>query len=200
MATEGDAAEQVIRIALTGGEVALRLTGSLVKNAAAFLLAMRQSNRAVYGRKSLKELLRSTRKLRIFEMSPEQFKAFRKLAGPKKILYAGVGDKWTNPTTVDVMLPVSEIERANLVFDAIGYTPKTGRQAAQPELGPERETVKKKDTRSHSSSKSTRGRSTLQSKNSSRTSERPSVTAKLEAFDRMAKQQKPTTRTRAKGR
>lgn len=202
MAHEGDAAEQVIRIALTGGEVALRLTGSLVKNVAAFLLAMRRNNKVVYGRKSVKGLLRNTRDLRMFDMSPGQFKAFKKLAGPLKILYAGVGSKGIDPPVVDVMLPTSEVERANMVFAAIGYTPDSGRPAMRQEQEPEQQAVKKKESRSPSNSKDTRDKSTSQSKGSSRTSEKPSVTAKLEAFDKIAKQQgaKPKARTRAKGR
>lgn len=203
MAYEGDAAEQVIRIALSGGDVALRLTGSFVKNAAAFLLAMRQKNKVVYGRKSLKRLMRNTRDLRIFDMTPEQFKAFEKLARPKKILYAGVGDRGRHATAVDLFLPLSEIERANTIFASIGYTPKDSRQAMQPDQGLEQDSGKKKDTRSPSGSRDSKARSTTQS-NSSKTSkpEKPSVTAKLEAFDKIARQQgsKPRVRARGKGR
>lgn len=199
MAYEGDAAEQVIRIALSGGEVALRLTGSLAKNVAAFLLAMRQNNKAVYGRKSVKKLLQNTRDLRIFDhMTPEQFKAFRKKANRQKILYAGVGDKLMNPTFIDLMLPISEIERANLIFETIGYTPRNDRQAVQPEA--EKESVKKKDTPSQSNSRSTRDKSTSQSNDKTNKPEKPSVTAKLEAFDQSIKQQasKPKARGKAK--
>ena len=203
MAYEGDAAEQVIRIALSGGDIALRLTGSFVKNAAAFLLAMRQKNKVVYGRKSLKKLMRNTRDLRIFDMTPAQFKAFQKQARPKKILYAGVGDKRRKGGTIDLFLPLSEIERANTIFAAVGYTPTEGRQAVQPEQGLEQEqdAGKKKDTRSRLDSKDSRDRSTTQSSNSKkRKPEKPSVTAKLEAFDKIAKQKDAKPKARAKGK
>jgi hypothetical protein len=83
------------------------------------------------------------------------------------------------------MLPVTEIERANVIFEAIGFKPEKGAEASEPaqDMG------KKKDSPSRSSSKSSRDKSTSQNNSSSRTSEKPSVTAKLEAFDKAIKQQ-----------
>ncbi len=196
MAYESDAAEQVVRIMLSGGEVALRLTGSLVKNVAAFLLAMRQNNKVVYGRKSVKKLLQNTRDLRVIPMPKEQFRQFEKLARPRKILYAGVGDKQRKSGVVDLMLPVSEIERANSIFAVLGFQPEKDAGEALRE-----DTVKKKEPPSPSSSKSSRDKSTSQNKNN-KANEKPSVTARLEAFDKTVKQQaaKPKARTKAKGR
>ncbi len=142
MAYEGDAAEQVSRFVLSGGEIALRMTGSLIKNVVAFLLAMRQNNKVVHGRKSLKKLLGNTRDLRVFPMSKEQFKKFQKLAKPRKLLYAGIGNRKHKQGTVDLMLPMSEIERANQIFETIGFVPKDDRQAVQPRS--KRDAVKKK--------------------------------------------------------
>jgi hypothetical protein len=193
MAYEGDAAEQVIRIALSGGDIALRLTGSLVKNAAAFLLAMRQNNKVVYGRKSIKKLLQNTRDLRVFPMSKEQFRQFEKLARPRKILYAGVADKQRKSGTVDLILPTTEIERANMIFETISFKPeKEANEAAREDA------VKKKEPPSQSNSKNSRDKSTSQNK--SRTNEKPSVTAKLEAFDQALKQQAAKPKARAKGK
>lgn len=193
MAYEGDAAEQVIRIALSGGDIALRLTGSLVKNAAAFLLAMRQNNKVVYGRKSIKKLLQNTRDLRVFPMSKEQFRQFEKLARPRKILYAGVADKQRKSGTVDLILPTTEIERANMIFETIALNRKRKRIEAARE-----DAVKKKEPPSQSNSKNSRDKSTSQNK--SRTNEKPSVTAKLEAFDQALKQQAAKPKARAKGK
>ncbi|MGI6175189.1 MAG: DUF3801 domain-containing protein [Christensenellales bacterium] len=195
MAYESDAAEQVVRIMLSGGEVALRLTGSLVKNVAAFLLAMRQNNKVVYGRKSVKKLLQNTRDLRTIPMPKEQFKQFAKLAKPRKILYAGVGNKQHQSNVVDLILPISEIERTNGIFAAIGFKPEKETEAVQEN------TVKKKEAPSPSSSKNSRDKSTSQNKNS-KANEKPSVTAKLEEFDKAIKQQaaKPKSRMKGKGR
>lgn len=195
MAQESEAAEQVVRMMLSGGEVALRLTGSLVKNVAAFLLAMRQNNKVIYGRKSVKKLLQNTRDLRMIPMTKEQFRQFQKLAKTLKILYAGVGDKRRKSNGVDLMLPISEIERANGIFAAIGFQPEKEAEGAMRE-----DDVKKKEHPSPSNSKNSRDKSTSQDKG--RTSEKPSVTEKLKAFDKAAKQQaaKPKARTKAKDR
>lgn len=193
MAYESDAAEQVVRIMLSGGEVALRLTGSLVKNVAAFLLAMRQNNKVVYGRKSVKKLLQNTRDLRTIPILKEQFRQFEKLAKPRKILYAGVGDKRRNSNIVDLILPVSEIERANGIFAAIGFKPEKETEAVRED------TVKKKEPPSPSNSRNSKDKSTSQNKNS-RVNEKPSVTAKLEEFDKAIKQQASKPKARAKGK
>ena len=51
---EGDAAEKVVRMMLTGGEVAVRLTGSMLKNGVALLLALYRNHRKVYGENELR--------------------------------------------------------------------------------------------------------------------------------------------------
>jgi hypothetical protein len=195
MAYESDAAEQVVRIMLSGGEVALRLTGSLVKNVAAFLLAMRQNNKVVYGRKSVKKLLQNTRDLRTIPMPKEQFRQFEKLAKPRKILYAGIGDKQRKSNVIDLVLPTSEIERANGIFAAIGFKPEKEAEAVRED------TVKKKEAPSPSNSKNFRDKSTSQNKNNT-VNEKPSVTARLEEFDKAIKQQgvKPKSRMKGNGR
>ena len=76
----GEAADQLVRMMLSGTEVAVRLGGSALKNMLALSLALAKNNKTISGRVNLSKMLRETRDLRQFPMTPEQYKEFSKLA------------------------------------------------------------------------------------------------------------------------
>ena len=61
-------------------------------------------------------MLQQTRDLRQFPMTPEQYRQFSKLAQKQKILFSAIRDKDGKGNLVDVVLPVTELDRANLLF------------------------------------------------------------------------------------
>jgi hypothetical protein len=77
----------MVRMMLSGGEVAVRLSGSAVKNGAAILLALTQNRQKVYGKTRLVKMLRQTRDVRVFPMTAQQYREFRKQAKRLKTLY-----------------------------------------------------------------------------------------------------------------
>lgn len=128
----GEAADQLVRMMLSGGEVAVRLGGSAVKNLLALSLALAKNHKKLSGKVKLVKMLRETRDLRQFPMTPRQYRQFQKRARKEKLLYSTIRDKDSRGKYVDVVLPVTELDRANQIFERIRYT-------AQPELEPERE-------------------------------------------------------------
>lgn len=54
-------------------------------------------------------------------MSPEQYQAFKKKAGKQKILFSAIRDTDGHGKVVDVIMPVTEIDRANMIFERIHY-------------------------------------------------------------------------------
>lgn len=71
----------VMRLALQGSEIVVRLGGTLAKNIAAMMLALYKNHKMLYGKKNLGRILRSDlRDVRKFSMSMEQFKEFRKVS------------------------------------------------------------------------------------------------------------------------
>ena len=113
----GEAADQMVRMMLSGGEVAVRLGGSALKNMLALSLALAKDHRKISGKVNLAQMLKETRDLRTFPMTPEQFKEFRKLAKKHKLLYSSIHDKDDRGKLIDVVLPVTELDRANLIFE-----------------------------------------------------------------------------------
>ena len=65
-------------------------------------------------------------------MTPAQYKAFKKLANKQGILFAAVTDKDDKGKLVDVILPATELDRANLLFERILYDPNLGPESPEP--------------------------------------------------------------------
>lgn len=196
---EGDAADKVVRLMLTGGEVAVRLTGSMLKNGVVMLLALYKNHKKVYGKTRLVKLLNHTRDIRAFTMTPEQFRLFKRQCLRYKILYSAVRDKRRRNALVDVILPVTEIERANRIFENIRYVPDGDQQTRSKQ-----EPVKKKEPRSGRGSRDTRDNFYTRGSAQKTTSEKPSVEEQLKGYkaqqQKKSNQARTRTKTKSKGR
>ena len=133
----GEAADQLVRMMLSFGEVSVRLGGSALKNVLALSMALAKNNKTISGKINLGKMLRETRDLRQFPMTPEQYRQFSKLAKKQKLLFSAIRDKDGTGKLIDVILPVTELDRANMIFERVGYlTPEPA--APQREQKPPR--------------------------------------------------------------
>ena len=130
----GEAADQMVRMMLSGTEVAVRLSGSALKNLLALTMALASNRKTLSGKVNMGKMLRETRDLRRFPMTTQQYKQFKKLAKKHKLLYSVIRDKDDRGQLVDVILPVTELDRANAIFERILYT-----LPPEPERKPARE-------------------------------------------------------------
>lgn len=130
----GEAADQMVRMMLSGTEVAVRLSGSALKNLLALTMALASNRKTLSGKVNMGKMLRETRDLRRFPMTPEQYKQFQKLAKKHKLLFSVIRDKDDKGKVLDVILPVTELDRANAIFERILYTlpPEPERRPAKP--------------------------------------------------------------------
>ncbi|MFQ9825648.1 MAG: DUF3801 domain-containing protein [Oscillospiraceae bacterium] len=103
---------------LSGGEVAIKLAGSAAKNAAAMLLALARNHKKVYGKTSLKKILQQTRDIRTFSLTPEQYREFSRQA-KDKVLFAGIQDKEQPDAPIDLVIPTTDLELANVIFERL---------------------------------------------------------------------------------
>ena len=60
----GDAADQMVRMMLSGGEVTVRLGASAIKNLAAITIALARNHKTLSGKVQMKQMLQQTRDLR----------------------------------------------------------------------------------------------------------------------------------------
>ena len=130
----GEAADQMVRMMLSGTEVAVRLSGSALKNLLALTMALASNRKTLSGKVNMGKMLRETRDLRRFPMTPQQYKQFQKLAKKHKLLFSVIKDKDDKGKLMDVILPVTELDRANAIFERILYTlpPEPERRPAKP--------------------------------------------------------------------
>ena len=148
----GEAADQMVRMMLSGTEVAVRLSGSALKNLLALTMALAHNRKTLTGKVNMGTMLRETRDLRRFPMTPQQYKQFKKLAKKHKLLYSVICGKDDRGKLMDVILPVTELDRAHAIFERILYTLppeperkpakelQQGREVFQPERqAPEKE-------------------------------------------------------------
>ena len=89
----GEAADQMVRMMLSGTEVMVRLSGSALKNMLALTMALASNRKVLSGKVNMGKMLRETRDLRRFPMTPEQYKQFKKLAKKHKLLFSVIKDK-----------------------------------------------------------------------------------------------------------
>jgi hypothetical protein len=115
----GEAADQLVKMMLSGGEVTIRLTGSTLKNVLALTMALMKNRRTLSGKVTMRKMLQETRDLRVITLSPEDYKKFEKLAKKQRILFSAIKNGDNTGQVIDVVLPAGELERANMVFQRI---------------------------------------------------------------------------------
>ena len=135
----GEAADQMVRMMLTGTEVTVRLGASALKNLLAITLALAKHHKTLSGKVNMGKMLRETRDIRMFPMSPEQYQAFKQRAVKQKILFSVIRDSDGRGKVVDVAMPVTELERANLIFERIRYLPQDRQSTPAKEQSPMRD-------------------------------------------------------------
>ena len=202
----GEAADQLVRMLLSGGEVAVRLGGSAAKNLLAMSLALAKNHKKISGKIRMGKMLQQTRDLRVFPMTQEEYREFRHKAREPKLLYAAIQnsrDPNDPKSMVDVVMPATEVERANLVFQKMMYQQPESPQKEQPdrERQPDKEPgAPKKDSRSGRASRDTSTSSPTRAGRTARTmsDERPSVEGRLQGYRARLEEQRQRAPARQK--
>ena len=78
MNVSGEAADQVVRMALQTGEVALKITGQGAKQLAALLYAILKGQKKTKGRTRLESMVRTGKPLTVFSVRESDVKEFVK--------------------------------------------------------------------------------------------------------------------------
>ena len=209
----GDAAEEVVRMAVNGADVAIRLVGAGAKNLALLLLAWARNEKVHAGKTSLPKLISSGDELHVLSLSKEEYAAFKKQAR-KKITYAPFLNNKNKDGKVDVVVGLKQEGIVNRILDRIGYQNIKAGTGARAEIMDEREKEdlgmsfdgpsgdsKKNDTPSRRSSKECRDSSP---RRDDPNGSKPSVEKQLEEnkrkLERESKKQKDRTRDKSRSK
>ncbi len=209
----GDAAEEVVRMAVNGADVAIRLVGAGAKNLALLFLAWSRNDKVHAGKTSLPKLISSGDEMHVLSLSKEEYAAFKKQAR-KKITYAPFLNNKNKDGKVDVVVGMKQEGIVNRILDRIGYQNIKAGTGARAEILDDRKKEamgmsfddtsgdsKKNDTPSRRSSKECRDSSP---RRDDPKGSKPSVEKRLEEnkrkLERESKKQKDRTRDKSRNK
>lgn len=117
MSYQGDAAEQVVRLSLETGEIAVRLAGSGAKQVAILLYAILKDQQKTKGKIRLSNLLRSGKELKVFAVKDGDLKKFCQEAKKYGVLYCVLKDKDATDGITDIMVRAEDASKINRIFE-----------------------------------------------------------------------------------
>lgn len=117
MSYSGDAAEQVVRMSLETGEVAVKLAGSGAKQLAILLYAILREQKKTKGKTRLTNMLRSGKELKVFAVKDTDLRRFCVEAKKYGVLYCVLKNKDATDGITDVMVRAEDASKINRIFE-----------------------------------------------------------------------------------
>lgn len=117
MGYQEDVAEQVVRLSLETGEIAVRLAGSGAKQVAILLYAILKDQQKTKGKVRLSNLLRSGKELKVFAVKDSDLKMFCREAKKYGVLYCVLKDRDATDGITDIMVRAEDASKINRIFE-----------------------------------------------------------------------------------
>ena len=122
MNTSGEAADQVVRMALQTGEVALKITGAGAKQLAVLIYAILKEQKKSKGRARLETLVRTGKPLTVFSVKESDLKEFVKEAKRYGVLYCAVRNpRGSKDGMVDLIVKEEDASRINRIVERFKF-------------------------------------------------------------------------------
>ena len=117
MSYSGDAAEQVVRLSLETGEVAVKLAGEGAKQLAILLYAILREQKKTKGKTRLTNMLRSGKELKVFAVKDSDLQLFCREAKKYGVLYCVLKDRDAMDGLTDIMVRAEDASKINRIFE-----------------------------------------------------------------------------------
>ncbi len=117
MSYSGDAAEQVVRLSLETGEVAVKLAGAGAKQLAILLYAILREQKKTKGKTRLTNMLRSGKELKVFAVKDTDLRLFCREAKKYGVLYCVLKDRDATDGITDIMVRAEDASKINRIFE-----------------------------------------------------------------------------------
>ena len=105
----GDAADQIVRYSMEGMEHTLRISGSIAKNLAVFIVAVLKDQKKTYGKTQMVRMIKERRPTKFFTVPDDRIKA-------RGLLYVVIKDK-KKPINNEIMVFAEDAAKMNRVLD-----------------------------------------------------------------------------------
>lgn len=116
----GEAAEQVVRMSLSGIEVAAKISGQAAERLAVLLYAVLRDQKKTRGKIRLTNMLKSGKELKVFAVKDEDLKKFCDEAKKYGVLYCVLKDTNADDGLTDIMVRADDASKVNRIFDRFG--------------------------------------------------------------------------------
>ena len=116
----GDAAEQVVRLSLETGEVAVKLAGTGAKQLAILLYAILREQKKTKGKTRLTNMLRSGKELKVFAVKDSDLQLFCREAKKYGVLYCVLKDRDATDGLTDIMVRAEDASKINRIIERFG--------------------------------------------------------------------------------
>ena len=117
MSYSSDAAEQVVRLSLETGEVAVKLAGTGAKQLAILLYAILREQKKTKGKTRLTNMLRSGKELKVFAVKDSDLQLFCREAKKYGVLYCVLKDRDATDGITDIMVRAEDASKINRIFE-----------------------------------------------------------------------------------
>lgn len=120
MDNSGEVADLMVKESIQLTEAAVKMLAAGSKNLAAFLLALSQNNKKLYGKANMAQLLQMGRELKTFHIKESDLEDFRAYA-KKNVLFSVIKDTRSTSGIVDLVTNVDYVPLVNHYLEQRGY-------------------------------------------------------------------------------
>ena len=179
MDNSGEEADLMVKESIQLTEAAVKMLAAGSKNLAAFLLALSQNNKKLYGKANMARLLQTGRELKTFHIKESDLEDFRAYA-KKNVLFSVIKDTRSTSGIVDLVTNVDYVPLVNHYLEQRGYPATAQKQEETPKKSALRARPEHSSPQRGSGSTARQTRST--DTRTTETTEKPSVKSRLEAL------------------
>lgn len=104
----GDAADQIVRYSMEGMEHTLRISGSIAKNLAVFIVAVLKDQKKTYGKTQMVRMIKERRPTKFFTVPDDRMKEFAREAKARGLLYVVIKDKKKPSADFKGLIPTAD--------------------------------------------------------------------------------------------
>ena len=173
MDNSGEVADLMVKESIQLTEAAVKMLAAGSKNLAAFLLALSQNNKKLYGKANMARLLQMGRELKSFHIKESDLEDFRAYA-KKNVLFSVIKDTRSTSGIVDLVTNVDYVPLVNHYLEQRSYPAPAQEQ--------EEEAPKKAAPRARPEHSSPARQTRSTDTGTTETTEKPSVKSRLEAL------------------
>ena len=147
MDNSGEVADLMVKESIQLTEAAVKMLAAGSKNLAAFLMALSQNNKKLYGKANMARLLQTGRELKTFHIKESDLEDFRAYA-KKNVLFSVIKDTRSTSGIVDLVTNVDYVPLVNHYLEQRSYPAPAQEQEeeapkkAAPRVRPEHSTAR----------------------------------------------------------